>query len=154
MDIAEFLTARCDEEAAALQQIEDHSEPWRGRWGIKSGTLYTYNGWCLAALMVTEALSGRWRPGVLEHIVRYDPARVLADLAAKQGMLALHRPERDLRIRDGRYVEDPPKCSICFQPYPKRGSAEPWPCPTLRYLAAPYVAHPDYDPAWTVDAAE
>lgn len=26
--------------------------------------------------------------------------------------------------------------------------AETWPCPTLRLLAAPYVANPGYRPEW------
>lgn len=143
MDLTEFLTARYDEEAAALERIEDHSEPWRGEWEIKNGTLYTHNGWCLAVLMRTEALSGQWRPGVLEHIVRYDPSRVLADIAAKRRILERHSSydfPADEDDGPGDYAWTP-SCDHCFKP---------WPCPDLLDLAAQYADRPGFDPTWTV----
>jgi hypothetical protein len=85
-ELAEFIAARYRKEAAALERIEDRSEPWPGRWIAKAGTLYTYNGWCLAVIHRDHS----WNPEVLKHIVRYDPARALANLEAKRRILKRH----------------------------------------------------------------
>lgn len=65
------------------------------------------------------------------HIVRWDPARVLAECEAKRRIMGLH------------WTNDPagpaPICNLClYKP----------PCETLTYLALPYADHPDYDESW------
>lgn len=87
MTITEFLTARLDEEESALRAIQDNSEPWRGEWAGDEANfaLRTRNGWSLARAVTVEA---GFPPGVLAHIVRYDPARVLRDVDAKRRILA------------------------------------------------------------------
>lgn len=82
---------------------------------------------------------------VADHIVTWDPARVLAEIAAKRRILGRHRdydfpPDPDDGPGDYAWT---PRCDTCF---------ETWPCPTLLDLAAPYAGHPDYDPAWKAEA--
>lgn len=71
-----------------------------------------------------------------EHIARHDPARVLAECAAKRAIVELHWTAID---QTGA-VDGPPLCNECGGDY--------WPCQTLRLLALPFASHPDFDPAW------
>ncbi|MCI3246291.1 DUF6221 family protein [Streptomyces spinosisporus] len=69
-----------------------------------------------------------------------DPA-VLADLDAKLAVLDEHQD-----VNDG-------DCDTCVDGqwgYPTHGSSSPQrhPCRTLRHLAVPFAAHPDYDERW------
>jgi len=123
--IVQFIAAQLDADEAAIEAIEDRSEPWRGEWEIKNSTLYTYNGWCLAAY-------GNWNPDVLRHIVRWDPARALAEIAAKRRILERHANYDFPYNPDdgpGDYAWTP-SCDECH---------EPWPCLDVRDVAAPYA---------------
>ena len=63
----------------------------------------------------------------MEFIVRWPPARVLAECEAKRAVVGLH----------------PEMLGWC------QGCAhESYPCRTLLALALPYADHPDYDPSW------
>jgi hypothetical protein len=75
--------------------------------------------------------SGKLTVGQHRHIARQDPARVLAEVEAKRGIIAEH-PRSD--------SSSGPSCGCCF--------TTGWPCPTLRLLALPYRDHPDYQPDW------
>lgn len=81
-----------------------------------------------------------------EHVARHDPARVLAEVAAKRAILAEHKhaPATEPSTDDF-------GCQICAY---DRGDCVlygwGW-CNTVRLLAAPYADHPDYDPAWRVE---
>lgn len=63
-----------------------------------------------------------------QHSARHNPARVLREVEAKRAILARHTKE----VWDG-------SCFDC---------AEPYPCPTVRAIAAVYADHADYDEAW------
>jgi hypothetical protein len=81
-----------------------------------------------------------------EHIARWDPARVLAEVQAKRRIIDLHKP---------RGVEGGPPyrwtCTLCdHAPVPWDSYME-WPCLTMRLLAAPYASHPDYRAEWALD---
>lgn len=137
-DLVAFLTARLDEEQAALESIEDHSEPWRGEWVIKAGTLYTYNGWCLAVMPRDHP----WNPQVLEHVVRWDPARVLAEIAAKRAVLGLYAAEvREKAERDARAGVFPGHDHI------HRGCLEALET-VIGHLVDAYVDHPEHPKEW------
>lgn len=79
------------------------------------------------------------------HIAHFDPARALAEVAAKRGILEAHagRSPRSSRLDS---------CRICEDPYTY--GPEAWPCDTVRYLASIYKDHPDYnkhiDGGWTI----
>lgn len=66
---------------------------------------------------------------------------VLADLDAKLAVLDEHQD-----VNDG-------DCGTCVDGrwgYPTHGGSSPqrFPCRTLRHLAVPFAAHPDYDERW------
>jgi hypothetical protein len=63
-----------------------------------------------------------------EHIARHDPARALAEIAAKRAILATHDPVDPCDAHDV--------------------SLQSIPCDTVRHLAVVYAGHPDYDETW------
>jgi len=83
-----------------------------------------------------ECASAHWS-GVAEHIVRHDPARVLAEVEAKRQLLHLHR-----QMEDSEEMLD--FCATCDA----AGKYPEYPCQTLRLLALPYADHADYREEW------
>ncbi len=83
------------------------------------------------------------------HIARYDPARVLAEVAAKRRIVELHSNAGGGMGHDppgGDYYGDfPSACLTCGTP---DEYAVSWPCTTLRLLALPFADHPDYRSEW------
>lgn len=85
-----------------------------------------------------------------EHIARHDPARVLADVAAKRAILDLHRPRvpygyghsLDEMLADGSAA-----CSVCGDQGVDITTVY-HPCDTLLVLARVWAEHPDFAPAW------
>jgi hypothetical protein len=79
-----------------------------------------------------------------EHIALNDPGHVLADLAAKRAIVTQHGPVSRF---DGTVT-----CETCIEGPPYMlsdlSAMEPYPCPTLRALGAPFASHPDFDQAW------
>lgn len=143
MTIAEFLMARYDEdEAVARDTLANALAPWDQARQI----LYRA-GWHSER---AEA-----------HIERWHPARVLADIAAKRAIVALHeswpvlvegKPEfeassdvAEMVMRVTRQI-----AWLTNQEYRKRFGDEPPTAPMLRALAQPYIEHADFDPAWTM----
>lgn len=132
MDMAEFLTARLDEDAQAARlcsgmHLSTYLEGDDEGWAVES------SDGDYGAIIGGQALA--------EHIARHDPARVLADVAAKRAILADHH----------RTPMDPEWCDRCDtgESLDNQVSAD-YPCPTLLALAQPYAEHPDFDPAWSV----
>jgi hypothetical protein len=78
---------------------------------------------------------------VLDHVIRHDPARVLAEVAVKRRILEEHR-----RIDDDTALPAG-LCSTCAYGDPLYYQAGP--CKTVYLLATPFVGHQDFDPAWT-----
>lgn len=79
-------------------------------------------------------------PEVRAHMARHDPARALAEVAAKREILSLHRRMTKRSTGSGGgTLED---CSLCNH-FPAQ-----YPCLTLRLLALPYASHSDYSEAW------
>lgn len=146
MDIAGFLQARLDEdETAALAWAADQRE-WQyvGQRNVPYG-----NGRYgrFAAVDVSNRPTDFWeriqvrgaRAELAEHVVRWDPARVLAEITAKRRTLARHS-----RCGSGVGWCDDGGHGI----EPDEG---PGGCNDLLDLAAPYADHPDYDPAWRLE---
>lgn len=162
MTITEFLTARLDEDEATARAAIDPERPgthWQ--WvlnhddtlPVEEGedrmlTDPSFQAWVVSlrtveqfptphvgdlpafALPYVEEVPG----GVAAHIARHDLARVLADVAAKRAIVALHSAS------DGR----DPLCSSID--YPEVAED----CETLRAMLQPFADHPDYDKAWRV----
>lgn len=84
------------------------------------------------------------------HIARWNPARVLAEVAAKQKVVNLHSPRRTpgpTMPVGGEWTETYNlDCITCGGDDRLSPS---WPCKTILLLAAPYADHADYWQGWT-----
>ena len=81
------------------------------------------------------------------HIARHDPDRELRVVEAHRAMLAEHGP--DCTGFFGETV--PAMCQRCItdrEGYEEQWQGDPYPCLTLRLLAAVYSDHPDYQQEW------
>ena len=113
MNLSEFLLARVAEDERVAK--------WSGGLGDFSGIRGLGDG---AGFEVV------WEGGDIggEYALHADPARVLAERAAKRALIELH--SADHSCVDGSYF----------------GGA---PCSTHRILAQPYADHPDYQSEWS-----
>lgn len=88
------------------------------------------------------------------HIARHDPARVLADVAARRFLLGVHR-RPDLTRGDPRHWVQvaPGGCVGCGRsgPCDDLDVENIGDCPVLRALAASYAGHPDHYSGWGLD---
>ena len=79
--------------------------------------------------------------GAVDHVVHHDPARVLAECAAKRRLVLACRDVRpDLHLLGAR----PEGLDFPLAPTDQHQLA----ALTLALLALPYAAHPDYRSAW------
>jgi hypothetical protein len=143
--IVEFLTARLDEDEATANRAINPvpRQPTDSRnWSVEE-FVPSEEG----AVPAVTWVSDQEEMGVAQvngdakavHIARHDPARVLADVAAKRAIIEWHAVRRT--ARDARDPEEQATVDICWCGYDR-------PCATLRHLAAPYADHPGYDPTW------
>jgi serine/threonine protein phosphatase PrpC len=127
-DLVAFLNARLGEDEAAANAVQDNSAPWPGQWEPRERhALQTHNGWVLA---VADGHGGDFRSGVVEHIARHDPARVLRDVEARRRIIARYEA-----TQPPGYAEQEAQGWLLLD--------------VIRDLTAAYSDHPDYDPAWT-----
>ena len=142
MDLVEFLTARLDDDAAAAKRVESR---WRqiGETGVIVASDGTH---------AEECANGNWA-GIAEHIVRHDPARVLAEVDAKRRILASYTEAVLVRDEATQWAMSPSPVIT----NPGADGVERWTRardaafflePAIRLLAQPYASHPDYDEAW------
>lgn len=121
LSIADFLRARHDEAEATTRDL-----------------LY----WAQQTILTLKdpKLLGKYIPGwhdwpKVEQMCRDR----LADLDSKRAILAEHAPDTaGLRT----------VCAVCADPPVHEATWHDWPCLTVRLLAAPFAAHPDYQEAW------
>ncbi|MFI1472060.1 DUF6221 family protein [Streptomyces wuyuanensis] len=126
-ELVAFLRARLDEDEQAARKLLDEKRPGRAeRWEFCDDGAIRDTG-PRRSLRVKFT----WPPEA-DHIVRHDPARVLADVEAKRELLRLHTLNGWV-------------CSTCDN---GEVPGDGYPCPTLRLLALPYASHADYDEAW------
>lgn len=161
MDIAEFLTARYDEEQQGAEGFE--TRDWvaeganvRGGPRVRSAGPGPYMSYMvgepfpdtIAVPLSREPLpddfwkmvslhgtTGKFESEMrnAEYIAYWDPARVLTDLAAKRAVLAYLQLVQDAILDNNLWGLDNPTTEA------------------LRHLAAPYAEHPDFDPSWRID---
>ncbi len=124
------------------------------RWTASDGAL------CVAGAGGSGYFAtGPWGSGInddtAEHIARWDPPRVLAEVEAKRRILDLHVGAHDCpEMVTGTYPADWPPDA----PWGKAG--QPWahpsvehfedgqPCPTVRLLAQPYAGRDGWREEW------
>ncbi|MFW0772474.1 DUF6221 family protein [Paenarthrobacter nitroguajacolicus] len=132
MTIIEFLEARiAEDETLASEAARGSNGKWRrGREGwapdddecrVEGDAIAIYD-------------EGGHDADQAEHIATHDPARVLAECAAKRAIIKRHEYEcmgADDAAGKG--------CALDY---------EAWPCSTVRHLAVIYSDHPDYQQEW------
>ena len=151
VDLTEFLMARIAEDEAVARRCRqlswefddgvDHAQREGMRRGYSIVPRPRVWGPDPSVGGGSQRLDGiAW--GDLEHMARHDPAHILAECEAKRRIVALHPIGKD------GYGMGDAVCANCSAggEYPGNGW---WPCDTLRALALPYAANPDYDTAWT-----
>ena len=158
MTIVEFLEARlAEDEAVAREAITpyrpgthwewestaDDDDPESPRWLRTVEEFPTTSGvGDLPGFPLGYDCKAEPSPA-MDHIARHDPARALAEVAAKRGILEAHA---------GRSPRSSDFCRICEDPYTY--GPEAWPCDTVRYLASTYKDHPDFNKhtegGWTI----
>lgn len=140
-DLASFLLARLDEEQ---QLAERAAKPHHGPQQPGDTAVWQVEKWVPseheegavpAARWVTDRSEmgiGQVRPdrGIAEHIARWDPARVLAEITAKRAIINGYTSSRSMtHVHVALY-------GACCR------------------LAAIWADHPDFDPLWAFDDDE
>lgn len=155
-----FLLAQydADEHLARAAQKAAFSPNWDAD-GIR-GDLYASSDDPQSGHVIAQADKGE--ADVLDHAARHDPASVLADIAAKRQIVALHphttirqdAGEARLRNMYGPHWEkrlirlDEPYCDTCHVEDGVIESDDGRPCLTLRLLASPYASRDGYKESW------
>lgn len=142
-EIAEFITARLDEAEAAITALPAEARgPWDASDNLIGGVQWVGLFGCDPSTGSPVVDLGRIADReVARYMVRYGPAWALADIAAKRASLAEHASSEG----------DDPVCGRCvFHRTVSRCRPVPWPCHTVKFLAAPYREHPDFRPEWSV----
>ena len=131
-DLTGFLLARIAEDVAAASLATPG--PW---WGNDQGW-EDANGEPIiqAPYHPIDATSQD-----VEHVAKWNPARVLAECEAKRRIVEAHPDGHE----PGEAV---PFCSTCEPEGPWNPATHRYQCPTLRLLALPYADHPDYREEW------
>jgi hypothetical protein len=126
--LAAFLRARCDEDEAAARAA--NTDEARRPWSDPAIEPVPEPEW---GALIQGYLGGE----VGDHCARWDPARVIAEVAAKRAILDRY----DLALQTLRAT--PPGWT--------EGSCAAYRTAmrlTVRCLAQPYRERPDFDPAW------
>lgn len=139
MTITEFLLARIEEdEKVARAAIRSGDGTWTaGEQFDVDGEVYDRCAIFGDDLHIYD--EGGHDEEQAEHIARHDPARVLAESAAKRAIVELHRPIEQLWWPEQVPVE---VCEMCDE--------ERWECETICALASVYASHPDYREEWAL----
>lgn len=132
VDLVTFLRARLDEDEREATWAAE--EAGGAAWAIRSTDV-------VLADDTDRYVSGNAQNEVRDHIARYDPQFVLADVAAKRRIVALYEEAYD-RVRNP--VSADARAAARVGQFEIEG--------VLRLLAAPFAAHPDFDPAWIPSA--
>lgn len=125
--LVEFLRARLDERAAAAEEVQrTHPGPWR-----YLPDEYAYVRDATDSVVMYD--EGALYPAGAMFIAANDPAAVLADVAAKRALIEeIEGLETQI---DGEWGN---------------GTGFTDSQTALRFLAAPFAGHPEFDPAWAV----
>lgn len=87
----------------------------------------------------------------IDHIVRHDPAAVLADIAAKRQIVAIHNVWTAIYPEDAvhEWRRKDRRCIGCgFNSSEEPNTPDVNDCPTLRALASAYAHQPGYRQEW------
>jgi len=129
-DLVAFLRARLNEDEQAARDaspapwITKTGQPWLADHIVFGQSKYMPN----RISQVCDLTAGQTRAADAAHIIRHDPARVLAEVDAKRRILDLHK-------------------AMALNP---DVHSDAWTAlgDVLHLLALPYADHPDYREAW------
>lgn len=149
MGIVEFLTARYNEDQARAEAAT------QGQWVVYRRMRTGDYPWMIGAHTDHDVIGdghagGVWEQADAEFIAANSPARVLADLEAKRGILRRYR-EMAEGLAQAEQSPTPANRMTSFSLDMLTVNVTAY-YQVVRLLAAPYAGHADYDPAWTLDA--
>lgn len=140
-DLVAYLRARLDEEQARAEyQAVLLPPPWQR---VSNG----YDAWevrTAQGFVVSREDDGGLAREEADWIAAHDPARILADIAAKRAILDAHPREH---YTGSDYYNEPARdvCETCeTYDITECPSGPGWPCPTVLALAQPYAGRPDF----------
>jgi uncharacterized protein DUF6221 len=144
-DLVAFLKARFDEDeqvgraVVAVRPWLAVEEPDNPGWAIAHQASVLVDGKPILHINHEYATANE-----AEHIARWDPARVLAEVQAKRRIIDLHPadPPIDEPWSSVRTIWSCPTCSDADE------GPQEWPCPTIRALALPYASCDGYRTEW------
>lgn len=154
MSIVEFLESRLDEDESLANRAASAVNNRALGWGDDpAGKVWSGSD----GMVCSEAGEDLWdcegsytlcvAPPVAVHMARHDPARILAECAAKRALIATHT----LKDAGNGTSSDPAHrevgCETC-----NWDTSYYWleygPCDTIKHLAAVYAGHRDYRKEW------
>lgn len=156
--IVEFLTARLDEDQAAAEAAGATRSGKIASWRVDCDCPGIHVNDCYERRVEGDNITiydeGGHDEDQARHIARWDPARVLAEVAAKRRIVELHTSGsyRTYHCDNGDHIQEW-QCERAKEPYTEHRYCEvcSHECVELPLLAAPYADHPDYDTAWRVE---
>lgn len=141
--IVEFLRARLNEDAQHARNAT------RGAWDTDHvrtrGEMAVLSEWGSVVAAYAGSETGTWATpepmdrGDAEHIARWNPKRVMAEVEAKRKLLDRHDRIGTRWVGHPRADREERYCMGCD---------EVWPCETVRLLALPYSQHLNYREEW------
>lgn len=168
-DLIGFLRTQLDKDEQAAKAMQSvYPTPWdvSDRGHSARVVADEPNFFAVVSIDQNQAPAAEWLSDVVGHVQRWNPDRVLADVAAKRRIIELHEPtyppggpiygvhwehvhvrgangeitgDREFAVENSE--PDPPDwCNQCANRCA--------PCPTLRLVAMPYADHPDYREEW------
>lgn len=148
MTVAEFLEARIAEDEAAARRC---AEAFPGSWDVEDRGYRAHVVCDEPYFHHVSELDERHTNvehlgGALQMIAEFNPARVLAECAAKRAILRRHATITVWPDGTGGakyYYGSKKVCASCDE-------RTQTPCPTIGLLAAVYSDHPDYDKDWAL----
>jgi hypothetical protein len=155
-DLIAFLRARYDDRVRELDEDERvalAAADWGPTWRGSDGAVYPSDESRHPGALITGVWGGL-EDQHAEHIVRWDPERVLrhvadgrAEVEAKRRILDAHDRPHDCIAREASgghsVVNGRP-----WEAWAPHHTADHGPCFVIRCLALPYADHPDYRAEW------
>jgi hypothetical protein len=163
MTIIEFLNARIAEDEAAAKAVPPG--PWNSmteETGDGENIYYTVEAHGRNDYFADMADTGQQGRATADYIARFDPVRILAECAAKRGIIEAHGwqyADPYESWKDDAYRErwgDSRENRICkacggteIRPLiGEVGVKVAWPCAAIKHVAAAYASHRDYRAEW------